>query len=102
MKKLSFDELMQLYKDDPEEAETYRCAVIEGAIRNMPDRMQLKARAFQARLENDLSKRKDPIAKMHLLGDRMWESFMELDEVLQDLIPQLNEKLLDSDPESSI
>ena len=102
MKKLNFDELMQLYTDAPTDAEKYRVAIIEDAISKMPDTTQLKARAFQARLEKDTKKCRTPMDKTNLVFSRMWDSFTELDEVLQEHLPELNTNLLDSDPESSI
>ncbi len=102
MKKLSFDELMKLWKDAPEQAEEYRVAVIEEAIAKMPDAIQLKARAFQVRLEKDMSKYTDPMARANFAFGQMWDSFAELDQVLQEHLPKLNSKLLDTAPEKSI
>jgi len=99
MKKLSFDELMKL---SPEKAEEYRLAVIEDFITGLPEGSQQRMRAFQWRLRQGLKRHKDPIIQMNRCFTLMWESFGRLDDALQEHLPELNSKLLDSESEKSI
>jgi len=99
MKKLNFDELMIL---SPEAAEEYRWAVIEDFIIGLPEDKQYRMRAYQWRLNQGLKKYKDPIVRMNRCFSLMWESLERLDDALQEHLPELNSKLLDSAPEKSI
>ena len=82
MKKLSFDELKDLVIADPDKAEAYRIAVIEDFIDGLPEEKQDYARRFQWRLDGELRKIKNPIMRMNLINEKMWGSFLEMNDVL--------------------
>ena len=104
MKKLSFDELKDLIIADPDKAEVYRIAVIEDFIEGLPEEKQDYARRFQWRLDGELRKIKNPIARMNMISGKMWDSFLEMNDLLQDATAPngLNSKLLDLGSKSSI
>jgi hypothetical protein len=104
MKKLSFDELKDLVIADPDKAEAYRIAVIEDFIDGLPEEKQDYARRFQWKLDGELRKIKNPIARMNMIGGTMWDSFLEMNNMLGDATAEngLNSKLLDLCPEKDI
>ena len=97
MKKLSFDELKDLIIADPDRAEAYRIAVIEDFIEGLPKDKQDYARHFQWKLDGELRKIKNPIARMNMIGGKMWDSFLDMNTILNDATAPngLNQKLLD-------
>ena len=82
MKKLTFDELKDLVIADPDKAEAYRIAVIEDLIEGLPEEKQNYARQFQWKLDGELRKIKNPIARMNMIGGKMWDSFLEMNNRL--------------------
>ena len=82
MKKLTFDELKDLVIADPDKAEAYRIAVIEDLIEGLPEDKQNYARQFQWKLDGELRKIKNPIARMNMIGGKMWDSFLEMNNRL--------------------
>ena len=104
MEKLSFDELKDLIVEDPDKAEEYRIAVIQELIETLPEDRQELARRKQWRLDQELRRIKNPIARMNFIGGKMWDSFLDLNEVLTEATSEngLNQKLLDIDPENTI
>ena len=104
MKKLNFDELKDLIEVDPDKAEEYRIAIIQDFIARLPEEKQERMRATQWRLDQELRRIKNPIARMNFIYGKMMDSFLELDEKLQEAVAPggLNEKLLDFSDKNSI
>jgi len=79
-----FDFLLALHEDDPEKFEEYRLQVLEDFFNNLPEENQLKARQAQWRLDNDLRKYKDPIARMNRMVELFWEQTNEFKDTLKE------------------
>lgn len=78
-KAAAFDKLSKLFQDDPEEFEKYRQMVIEEFIRKLPEERQQRARGLQFRIDNEMRKIKNPLARAAKMNSMMIESLMELD-----------------------
>jgi hypothetical protein len=79
---LNFDELSEMWRNDKEAAEAYHRSIIEDFILGLPEDKQERARGLQWRIDQELRKYKDPIARMNRMVEMMWESFFELDATL--------------------
>jgi len=82
----SFDELMELYKADPEAYETYRKETIEKHITDLcadcPDRLE-RCLQFQWQLEQQLNKFKDPIARYNAIVSIFWSQVSEFQNAVE-------------------
>ncbi len=79
---LNFDELSEMWRNDKEAAEAYHRAVIDDFILGLPDDKQERARGLQWRIDQELRKYKDPVARMNRMVEMLWEGFFELDTAL--------------------
>jgi len=75
----AFDKLAKLFQDDPEEFEKYRQMVIEEFINKLPEERQQRARGLQFRIDNEMRKIKNPLARAAKMNSMMVESLMELE-----------------------
>lgn len=75
----AFEKLSKLFQDDPEEFERYRQMVIEECISKMRPESQQRARGLQFRIDNEMRKIKNPLARAAKMNSMMIESLMELD-----------------------
>ncbi len=82
MEYLNFDQLSEMWRNDTEAAEAYHRSIIEDFILGLPEDKQERARGLQWRIDQELRKYKDPIARMNRMVEMMWESFFELDATL--------------------
>ena len=102
MKKLNFDELMNLIKTDPDAAEEYRIAVIKDFIESLPPERQPRMLRFQHLLDEELKNVDDPMARLQFVTACMLDSLSEMRDILTDAVPAIEDKLLDIQAESSI
>lgn len=79
----AFDKLSRLFQDDPEAFEEYRLKVIEECISKLPEERQQRARGLQFRINNEMRKIKNPLARAARMNSMMIESLMELDGVFK-------------------
>lgn len=83
MEILETDDLARLWRENPDKAEEYHRAIIEDFILGLPEDKQERARGIQWRIDQELRKYTDPIARMNRMCELMFESFFELDDALQ-------------------
>lgn len=75
----AFEKLAKLFQEDPEEFEKYRLMVIEECISKMRPESQERARRLQFRIDGEMRKIKNPLARAAKMNSMMIESLMELD-----------------------
>ena len=102
MKKLNFDELMDLIRTNPDEAEEYRITVIKEYIESLPPERRPRMYRFQHLLDEELRKEDDPMKRLQFVTACMLDSLLEMQDILTDAAPKIGEKLLDLQAESSI
>ena len=76
-------ELMQLAREDPQAFETLRSELIENTILRAPERMQLRLRQLQFRIDGIRRLARTPLGALLKMQALMWESFLRMDEALQ-------------------
>src|SRR5665647_2972465 len=79
------NELRQLAHDDPQAFETLRGELIENAILRAPERMHLRLRQLQFRVDGIRRLARTPLGALLKMQALMWESFLRMDEALQRL-----------------
>jgi len=79
----NFDYLKDLYINDPEEFKKVTDAMINDTIDALPLERQQKTRAKQWRLTQELSKYKDPIARLNRFVVIFWEGVREFEHVIK-------------------
>jgi len=89
----NFDYLKDLYISDPEEFKKVTDAMITATIDALPLGRQQKTRAKQWRLTQELSKYKDPIARLNRFVVLFWEGVSEFDHAIK----QYQRKVLSND-----
>ena len=88
MEILETDDLARLWREEPGKAEAYHRAIIEDFILGLPEDKQERARGLQWRIDQELRKYKDPVARMNRMCELMWESFFDLDSALHGKLPE--------------
>jgi len=79
-----FDDMVRMYREDPEGFEREQREVIEDFIESLPNEdCKHKARQFQFRIDRELRPFKDPVARMNKMVELFWEGFKEFQHVLQ-------------------
>jgi len=76
-------ELAQLARDDPQAFEALRAELIENAILRAPERLQLRLRQLQFRVDGIRRLARTPLGALLKMQAMMWESFLRMDEALQ-------------------
>ena len=79
------NELRQLARDDPQAFEELRGELIENAILRAPERMHLRLRQLQFRVDGIRRLARTPLGALLKMQAMMWESFLRMDEALQRL-----------------
>lgn len=77
-----FEELSQLYFQDPEQFEQRRKALIEETIQTFPEDFQKRAQGLQFTIEARLQAYHDPIMRMNKMVEIFWEHFASFQEVV--------------------
>jgi len=77
--------LAQLAHDDPQAFESLRRELIENAIRRAPERLQLRLRQLQFRIDSVRRLARTPLGALIKMQSMMWDSFLCLEEALQHL-----------------
>lgn len=81
----SQSELLQLAHDDPQAFESLRAELIDRAIQRAPERLQLRLRQLQFRMDGVRRLARTPLGALIRMQAMMWDSFLELNEALQRL-----------------
>jgi len=84
----TFDELVELCKTDPDAFEEYRITQIDKAITDMCgacEEAQSRCRRYQWRLEQDLNKFKNPIARYNRMVELFWEGVGDFENLTRTL-----------------
>ncbi|NOT12563.1 MAG: DUF3135 domain-containing protein [Methylococcaceae bacterium] len=85
--KFDFDTLSRLYKTDPEQFQLITRQMIEAYIASIPDEISRKKCAgTQFRLDHELGKYNDPIARMNKMVEIFWQGVYQLHSSLNGTI----------------
>ena len=77
------EEWQRLARDNPEEFERRRVALIEAVIAEAPPEHQQRLRGLQFRIDLERRKAKTPLGAAVRLQSMMWEGLLELREALR-------------------
>ena len=85
----AYEELLKL-RDDPEAFERARSRIIAEAIADLPEDRQTKAKCEQWKLDAELDKYHDPVARMNRMVEIFWQGVVKFDEALamEEQIPE--------------
>ena len=87
-----FERLQGLYQLDPDEFNRLSEAIIREELNKVPEDLKAQAYGIQRRIEQQLKKYKDPIARMNAMVEIFWQQFHEFQAVLNDPREVLNNK----------
>lgn len=79
----SYQVLAKLANDDPSAFEALRSELIENFIIQAPERIQLRLRQIQFRLDGIRRLSRSPLATLLKFQGLMWDSFLQMDRELQ-------------------
>lgn len=79
-----YEKLQGIYQQDPEEFERLSSGLIRQALDEVPDEFKAQAYGIQRRIEHQLNKYKDPIARMNAMVEIFWQQFHEFQAVIND------------------
>jgi hypothetical protein len=74
----------ELYKSDPEAFEAMRRLLIEETIEGFPEKHRARAYGLQMRIDAELGRYRDPVARMNRMVELFWEGFGEFQQALND------------------
>lgn len=83
MSDLDIKKLIELSKQDPEQFEAYRKALIDEFIQSAPEESQRRLRGLQFQIECIRDKSKNPIQASYEISKLMWDSLHKLHTTLQ-------------------
>lgn len=84
--KHDFDYLQGLYKEDPAEFDKVTSEMIDGFINNLPESKKEIFRAKQWRLQQQLGKIKNPLARMNKMVSIFWDGANEFVTVTKNVL----------------
>lgn len=93
----SFDELRTLFQTDSVAAEQKAQEIMEEYIQSLEPEKRQRAQAYNWRIQQELKKFKDPVARMNRMVEMFWIGVNQFHETLQD--PQV---ILDQQGKPSI
>ena len=73
----AYDKMIASLRDDPDSFETTKDQIIEEFILAQPEEVQQRLRQQQWRIDNDLRRFKDPVARLNRMVEIFWEQFRE-------------------------
>ena len=79
----SYQTLAKLASDDPQAFEALRSELIENCITQAPERIQLRLRQIQFRLDGIRRLSRSPLGALLKIQALMWDSFLLMDRELQ-------------------
>ena len=79
-----YEKLQGVYQKDPDEFERLSRELIRQALDDVPDEFKAQAYGIQRKIEHQLRKYKDPIARMNAMVEIFWQQFQEFQAVIND------------------
>jgi hypothetical protein len=79
-----YEQLQGIYQHDPEKFERLSGDLIRQALDAVPEEHRARAYGLQRRIEHQLKKYKDPIARMNAMVEIFWQQFHEFQAVIND------------------
>lgn len=79
-----YEQLQGVYQKDPEEFNRLSGDLIRRALDDVPDEFKAQAYGIQRKIEHQLNKYKDPIARMNAMVEIFWQQFQEFQDVVND------------------
>lgn len=76
--------LGELYRTDPDAFESMRKLLIERTIEGFPPQHRSRAFGLQRRLDAELGRFKDPVARMNRMVELFWEGVLHFQEIIAD------------------
>lgn len=76
--------LGDLYRKDPEAFEAMRRLLIEQTIEGFPEEHRARAYGLQFRIDAELSRYKDPVARMNRMVELFWDGVQEFEAAISD------------------
>lgn len=86
------EDLGQLYRRDPDSFEEQSRALIRSLISEFPEEHQARAYGLQLKIDAELSRYKDPVARMNRMVELFWQGVGDFQEVLTDPSKVLRER----------
>ena len=86
------ENLEQLYRQDPGSFEEQRKCLIQGLIDGFPEENRARAYGLQLKIDAELCRYKDPVARMNRMVELFWEGVGQFQEVLTDPARVLQER----------
>ena len=80
--------LSRLAQDDPHAFEALCTSLIERCINDAPDRIQPRLRQLQFRVDGIRRRSRSPLGALLKIQALMWESFLHMNEELQNCVRQ--------------
>lgn len=95
---LKFDELAELYRTDPQAFEEKRKEMLEDNLVKIcgdcPEKLA-RCRAMQWRIDQELSRYKNPVAKYNKMVEMFWKQFSEFQVSLNTLQGEIESEKLE-------
>ncbi len=88
--KFEFDHMKDLFESDPVEFERVRTELLEDLIATAPVDRQDQLKAKQWRIEHELNKFNDPIARMNKMVSILWDGVNDLIETTRNPVTAYN------------
>ena len=79
-----FGQLQGIYQQDPKEFERLSRDLIRKALDDIPEGFRAKAYGTQRRIEHQLMKYKDPVARLNAMVEIFWRQIYEFIAVVRD------------------
>ena len=73
----AYDKMLGSLQEDPESFEKAKNEIIEEFIMAQPEEIRQRLRQQQWRIDNDLRRFKDPVARLNRMVEIFWEQFRE-------------------------
>ncbi len=84
-KKLNFEAWTELWRDSPENFESFRAKRITDYINSVPEKHRERLRCLQWRIDKVRERAANPLAATIAISEMMWKSFNELGSMYRDL-----------------
>jgi len=84
----SFDEMVKLAQENPEQLEEIRAQMCEAIIQSAPEKLHRKLRGLQFKIDMERRRAKSPLASCVRISQMMHDSFSQLRTALNELNTQ--------------
>lgn len=101
-----FDDMVRLYQEDPETFEAEAKEAVESYISSVPEECQQRLRQLQWKIDNELRKFKDPIARMNhmieIFYSMVQEGAQKTIECCEEIQLRLADEYIEPEPEAAL